>query len=64
MIAFQRLLGNQAPDTDPGASSSTPGVLRVGASSAPPVWSGPIVCAPRTRWRLSHPNTPKRLPDE
>jgi hypothetical protein len=45
IIAFQRLPGNQAPDTDPGAGSSTVGPLRV--ETAPPAWSGPIICAPR-----------------
>jgi hypothetical protein len=47
MIAFQRQPGNQKPDTDPGASSSTVGPFRVVAGGAPSAWSGPIICAPR-----------------
>jgi hypothetical protein len=45
-IGFQRVPGNQSPDTDPGASGpgSIFGIVSAPSSSA---WSGPIICAPR-----------------
>ena len=45
MIAFQRMPGNQSPDTDPGSSSGSIFGLVTGSSSSS--WSGPIICAPR-----------------
>ena len=47
IIAFQRMPGNQSPDTDPGASSSPGGIFGLAADSTVSAWSGPIICGPR-----------------
>jgi hypothetical protein len=47
VVAFQRVPGNQSPDTDPGASG--PGsIFGAVSTSSPSTWSGPIICAPRS----------------
>jgi hypothetical protein len=48
IIAFQRMPGNQSPDTDPGASS-TGGIFSVAASASSSVWPGPATFAPRAQ---------------
>jgi hypothetical protein len=47
IIAFQRMPGNQTPDTDPGAAPSGGGIFGVVADGSSASWSGPIICAPR-----------------
>jgi hypothetical protein len=42
IIAFQRPVGNRAPDVDPG--SGTGGTFGVAESGAAPRWSAPTVC--------------------
>ena len=46
LIAFQRMPGNQSPDTDPG-SSSPGGIFGLASDSTAASWSGPIICGPR-----------------
>jgi hypothetical protein len=47
VIAFQRLPGNQSPDTDPGTSPASGGPLGMAPGISSPVWSPPIICGPR-----------------
>lgn len=47
IIAFQRLPGNQSPDTDPETSPVSGGRFGIGPGSSSPVWSPPIICGPR-----------------